>query len=352
MSEKKVVITLDDVSRVRDEPRPASAPITPSGASGSRDWGTVHGASAPVTSAVSGGSFLYNAWVYLSLAGLAGTFAAWALFEPFYSDESPSQWAGYILITAVIGLMCLMFAVAEALVERNPRKAAIRGAIALLAVLLLMPPCNFASNYIYNVLLRAIPNDGGYSPTNPLSWLARGVAWAIFGAAGGLIYGVAGMSLRQGLYGAIGGIVGALVGGLAFNPISMACGGAELSRGLGFSVFGAATGLAIGLVENALKNRWLYVAQGPLAGKQFILYKPVTVFGNDRACDIYLFKDPTILPQHAAIQVQGAQAMLTAAGPTTINGRPVISPNVRLRSGDQVQIGRYVFRYEETNKVA
>ena len=77
----------------------------------------------------------------------------------------------------------------------------------------------------------------------------------------------------------------------------------------------------------------------------------MTVFGNDRSCDIYLFKDSAILPQHAAIQVQGGQAMLTAAGLTTINGRPVISPNVRLRSGDQVQIGRYVFRYEETNKV-
>ena len=352
MSEKKVVITLDDVSRVRDEPRPASAPITPSGASGSRDWGTVHGPSAPVTSAVSGGSFFYNAWVYLSLAGLAGTFAAWALAEPFFSDKSPSQWAGYVMITAVIGLMCLMFAVAEALVERNLRKAAIRGGIAILAVVLLIPPCNFVSDYIYAALINAVREAGSTGPGNPLLWLSRGVAWAIFGVAGGVIYGVAGLSLRQALYGAIGGIVGAFLGGVAFNPIDMACGAPELSRSIGLSVFGAATGLAIGLVENALKNRWLYVAQGPLAGKQFILYKPITVFGNDRACDIYLFKDPTILPQHAAIQVQGAQAMLTAAGPTTINGRSVMSPNVRLRSGDQVQIGRYVFRYEETNKVA
>ena len=164
MSEKKVVITLDDVSRVRDEPRPASAPITPSGASGSRDWGTVHGPSAPVTSAVSGGSFFYNAWVYLSLAGLAGTFAAWALAEPFFSDKSPSQWAGYVMITAVIGLMCLMFAVAEALVERNLRKAAIRGGIAILAVVLLIPPCNFVSDYIYAALINAVREAGSTGP--------------------------------------------------------------------------------------------------------------------------------------------------------------------------------------------
>lgn len=348
-SSNKIVITTSDVAQVRDEPRPASAPVTPTAPSGSRDWGTVHGTPSPVATSSSGGSVLYNAWLYLPLAGLLGTLIGWALTEPFYDDSAPSQLAGYIMITTVAGFMCVMFTVAEAVVERNLRKALVRGGIALLAVLLIVPALNFASDWIYGVLQRLIPNR---SISNPLAWAARSFAWGVFGVASGLIYGMAGRSARQSLYGAIGGLLGAIIGGFVFDPISMAVGGAEASRGIGLGVFGAATGLAIGLVENALKNRWLYVAQGPLAGKQFILYKPVTVFGSDRACDIYLFKDPTILPQHAAIQVQGAQAMLTAAGPTTINGRPVISPNVRLRSGDQVQIGRYVFRYEETNKVA
>lgn len=345
----KIVITTSDVARVREEPRPASAPVTPTAPSGSRDWGTVHGASAPVTSAVAGGSVFYKAWFYLPLAGLLGAFAGWAVAEPFLDDRAPSMLASYVMDTAVAALMCILFAAAEAVIEQNPRKALTRVGIALAAVLVLVLPLDYFSNVIYRFLMQQIPNR---SLANPLEWMARAIAWGVFGLAGGVTYGIVGQSIRQATYGAIGGFIGAFIGGLAFNPILMAVEGAEASRGVAFSVFGALTGLAIGLVENALKNRWLYVAQGPLAGKQFILYKPVTVFGNDRACDIYLFKDPTILPQHAAIQVQGAQAMLTAAGPTTINGRPVISPNVRLRSGDQVQIGRYVFRYEETNKVA
>jgi ubiquitin-protein ligase len=35
----------------------------------------------------------------------------------------------------------------------------------------------------------------------------------------------------------------------------------------------------MGLVGSALKDRWLYVTSGPLAGKQFILYKPQTIMG-------------------------------------------------------------------------
>ena len=56
-----------------------------------------------------------------------------------------------------------------------------------------------------------------------------------------------------------------------------------------------ATGIGIGVIESALKDRWLYVTSGPLAGKQFILYKPVTTIGSSQQCDIYLFKDSNIL---------------------------------------------------------
>jgi len=60
-----------------------------------------------------------------------------------------------------------------------------------------------------------------------------------------------------------------------------------------------------GLVESALKDRWLYVTAGPLAGKQFILYKPRTIVGSDQKCDIYLFKDSNIAKEHAIIDWRG-----------------------------------------------
>ena len=83
-------------------------------------------------------------------------------------------------------------------------------------------------------------------------------------------------------YGALGGAIGALIGGTIFDPISFATHGGAASRAIGFGMLGLATGIAIGLVESALKDRWLYVTAGPLAGKQFILYKPRTVVGGSQ----------------------------------------------------------------------
>ena len=66
----------------------------------------------------------------------------------------------------------------------------------------------------------------------------------------------------------LGGVIGAGLGGLLFDSIVLATHGGALSRGAGLGLTGMATG--IGIIERALKDRWLYVTSGPLAGKQFI----------------------------------------------------------------------------------
>jgi pSer/pThr/pTyr-binding forkhead associated (FHA) protein len=101
-------------------------------------------------------------------------------------------------------------------------------------------------------------------------------------------------------------------------------------------------------VESALKDRWFYVTAGPLAGKQFILYKSETRIGSRQECDIYLFKDPNILPLHAQIQITGARVQLRATGPVHCAGQSV-STRV-LQDGDLLQIGRYSFRYKEKHR--
>src|SRR5207237_942525 len=120
------------------------------------------------------------------------------------------------------------------------------------------------------------------------------------------------------------------------------------SRAVGFALIGVAAGVAIGIVESALKDRWLYVASGPLAGKQFILYKPVTAIGSSQQCDIYLFKDNSIQPQHARIELRGAQTFIQAQGPIFVSGQPTRSR--ALQSGDLVQIGRYAFHFRERHR--
>ena len=124
--------------------------------------------------------------------------------------------------------------------------------------------------------------------------------------------------------------------------------GGAASRAVGFGLVGLATGAAVGLVESALKDRWLYVTAGPLAGKQFILYKPRTVVGSDQKCDIYLFKDSNIAKEHAIIDLAGSRIMLRAIGETYVNGQPVRQQV--LMSGAVVQIGRYAFRYQERQR--
>src|SRR5262249_32508575 len=148
----------------------------------------------------------------------------------------------------------------------------------------------------------------------PAVWLGRGLAWAVFGAAGGTVYGIVGQSSKKGKYGVMGGALGAGIGGMLFDPIVMLTHAGSVSRAVGFSLVGLATGVGMGLVESALKDRWLYVVSGPLAGKQFILYKSETTIGSRQEDDIYLFKDPNILPRHAVISLNGARATLTAAG--------------------------------------
>jgi hypothetical protein len=207
---------------------------------------------------------------------------------------------------------------------------------------------DIVANVIYSIGLGMISAMGVQSYRSPAWWVVRGIAWMVFGIAGGLIYGIAGKSAKKGRFGVIGGLLGAGLGGVLFDPISLSVNGGAPSRAVGFALVGLATGVGIGFVESALKDRWLYVSAGPLAGKQFILYKPLTVIGSQQQSDIYLFKDTSIAPQHASIELRGAQALLRSATPIYVSGVPTQSRV--LQSGDSIQIGRYAFRYHERHK--
>jgi hypothetical protein len=228
------------------------------------------------------------------------------------------------------------------------KKALLRGVLALPLGILLGFIFDMMANIIFNMMLRVCFELGAYTNRNPAVWLARGMAWMVFGAAGGVVYGIVGQSSKKGKYGVLGGALGAGLGGLVFDPIAMATHVGSVSRAVGFALFGLATGVGMGLVESALKDRWLYVVSGPLAGKQFILYKSQTTIGSKQESDIYLFKDPNILPNHAVISLNGARVMLQAMGPVLWAGQQVNSRV--LQDGDLLQLGRYAFRYKEKHR--
>jgi hypothetical protein len=253
-----------------------------------------------------------------------------------------------LLLPAIVALLCVGFGIAESIVERSPKKALIRGVICLPLGIVLGFIFDFVAEIVYAIGMSICAELGAQTVRNPSFWIARGIAWMVFGLAGGLVYGIAGMSTKKMLYGMLGGAIGAGLGGIVFNPIAILTHGGAASRAVGFGLVGLATGVAVGLVESALKDRWLYVTAGPLAGKQFILYKPRTIVGSDQKCDIYLFKDSNIAKEHAIIDLAGSRIMLRAIGETYVNGQPVRQQV--LMSGAVVQIGRYAFRYQERQR--
>ena len=343
-----IKITLDDLANVET---PALAPPGVEAKTGqARVYGNVGDSVEPVVQTPEErGSILLQAWFYLGLAGLLGAFLGWAICEHAFVDGTTGRrWGNFLIIPMVITMECVGFAIAESIVERSSRKAIIRGLLALPLGFVLAFAFDIGAETIFRIGINIIVAAGVQTSHNPAFWVARGIAWLVFGAAGGVVYGIVGQSSKQTAYGALGGSLGALVGGLLFDPIAMLTKGGATSRAVGFSLLGMATGIAIGLVESAMKDRWLYVTAGPLAGKQFILYKPRTVIGSDQHSDIYLFKDSNIQPQHAVIEIAGARVQIRAVGSVFVSGQP--TKLQVLQSGSPLQIGRYAFRYQERQR--
>jgi hypothetical protein len=343
-----IKITLDDLAKVKvDEAR--TGPIVPA-APGTKSYGTITDAAeqGPVA-AEERGSILLQGWFYLGLSGLLGAVAGWAIAEPGFVDNHAEQhWGNVWIVPIILTLMCLGFGIAESIVERSTKKAILRGVLALPLGVFLGFVFYFIGNAIFGVLISISVDLGVRSFKNPAFWISRGLAWTAFGAAGGVVYGIIGQSSKKGTYGVIGGMIGAGLGGMIFDPISLLTQGGGPSRAVGFALVGLSTGVGMGLVESALKDRWLYVTAGPLAGKQFILYKPRTTLGSRQDCDIYLFKDANILPDHASLELNGARVQIRATGPVYLAGSAIQSRV--LQDNDLLQIGRYSFRYKEKHR--
>ena len=87
--------------------------------------------------------------------------------------------------------------------------------------------------------------------------------------------------------------------------------------------------------------------KGPLAGKQFILYKDTTILGSSPKAEIYLFKDDAIEPKHAVLYNRGGRFEIedcdTPDG-TYINGIP-LQGRKPLSAGDQIVLGKTVLEF-------
>ncbi len=305
---------------------------------------------------------LYSSYFYLSIAAALGGFCGWALVEPFLDDqlvvEGSRNIIAFILafptITALIGLF---LGAAEGIMSRNLTRALICGSVGLgigfggglIAVL----PSAFIFGIMAGVAAGLSPDRVEGEMPHGIALLVfmsgRASAWALSALPAGLGQGIALRERKVILNGLLGGALGGLLGGLLFDPIYLALhtpDSAAASRAVGFTVIGLLVGLFVGLVEQWTKTAWMLMKTGPLAGKQFVLYRNPTVLGSSPKADVYLFKDEAIEPRHCLIHNRGGrfeiEALDTEDG-TYVNGIPI--QKKMLQSGDQIVLGKTLLEF-------
>jgi len=258
----------------------------------------------------------------------------------------------------VAGLIGLFIGAADGIVCRLPRRALLCGGVGLLVGLVGGFISSIAAMVAYTPLtaLAMKQTTGPMGSLNTfgfvLQMVGRSVAWGLAGMAMGLGQGIALRSKRLLLYGFIGGVVGGLFGGLLFDPIDMILLGQDKvsshwSRLIGFGVIGLSVGAMIGVVELLARDAWLRMTQGPLTGKEFLLFKDVMNIGSSPRSDLYLFNDPQVAEHHAMIRAVGDECEIEArqrSHPVLLNNRTV--QTARLRHGDNVTIGRTSFVFQ------
>jgi len=262
-----------------------------------------------------------------------------------------------LLLPLTAALIGLALGAADGIVCRLPRRALLGGGVGLLTGFIGGFVFSFVAGLAYRPIADAAANQmAAAHRITPFAFtvqlLGRTLAWTLVGMAMGLGQGIALRSKRLLMYGFIGGVIGGLLGGLLFDPLHLLLVGehapsAHLSRMISLTVIGLAVGAMIGVVELLARDAWLRMVEGPLAGKEFLLFKDAMKLGSSPRCDIYLFNDPLVADVHATLRSIGDHCEIEnehRPNPVLINGRPASLS--RLRHGDQIAIGRTVFVFE------
>jgi hypothetical protein len=288
-----------------------------------------------------------------AVGGLIGFFFAETIKNPSAISAQTSggldaQTALWVMIFGIlVGALLLAW---DGITSSSWQKALNEGAIGALIGALAGFLGGFISQALYSKMFDHAVNTA--TTLNGLKGdliVSRVVGWSVFG----LLLG-AGIGLRGGrrrlLNGLIGGVAGAAAGGLVFQLIGNSSTSSDgfWPRLIGLTATGIGIGLAVGLVERARRDSWVRIVAGPMAGKEFILYKDQTTLGRDYRCDIVLAKDPAAMPVHATFvrDQSGNVSVLPGPGATiAVNG--LTSAGGRLRSSDTITVGSSTLAYSE-----
>ncbi|MFC1462954.1 FHA domain-containing protein [Verrucomicrobiota bacterium] len=261
---------------------------------------------------------------------------------------------GFLFFSVVAGIIGLFLGITDGVLCRQFRRALLCGIVGLLVGLVGGFCSGMFANIVYAPLSRMaykMEGMGGMA----IHMLGRTVAWCVGGMAMGLGQGIALRSRKLFTFGFLGGLLGGTMGGLIFDPIGIVFGSGLpsgfASRLVGLLAIGLFVGLAIGVVELLARDAWLKMLKGPLAGKEFLVFKDVMYIGASPRSDVYLFGDASVDESHAVMRSTGDFCeieSLSDTQPLLINSCEV--RRARLRSGDQIGIGGTIFLYQERKK--
>lgn len=306
---------------------------------------------------------IFANWFYLAVCGGLGAFVAWLILEPFYDDnaiDDESNLAAALMFPVTAAFIGLFLGAAEGIMCRNGLRALKSSAVSLgvgfLGGLVALIPTGIVFGILSTIavsMMDELPQDEMVMPTGMallVLMMGRAAAWSIASVPAGIGQGIALKEKKVIINGLVGALLGGLLGGLLFDPISLILisedGQATYSRAVGFVTIGIFVGLFIGLVEGWTKTAWVLMQKGPLAGKQFIIYKDSTVLGSSPKADIYLFKDDAIEPRHALIINRGGRFEIedcSTPDGTYVNGIPITQTT--LQDKDQIVLGKTVLEF-------
>lgn len=288
--------------------------------------------------------------------------ASGKVVSPLRDQAGTSDTAGLLTFSIVAGVIGLGIGATDGIMCRLPRRALLGGIVGLLIGGVGGLFTSALADVAYALLTTAASAER--MSTVPalralgflLQMIARMFAWTLAGMAMGLGQGIALRSKRLLAYGFLGGVIGGMLGGLLFDPLDLVILGADrigadISRLVGFVVIGAAVGAMIGVVELLTRDAWLRMIEGPLAGKEFLIFRDIMNIGASPKSEIYLFNDAGVAATHAQLRVIGDETEITATDrvhPLVVNQNVV--KNARLRHGDRIMIGSTTFVFEQRQK--
>ena len=318
-------------------------------------------------------NILLNPVFYTAICGLITALIVWGCVEPFIVNEVDSDNAknAIPLLVMMLGMSVFLgssISALDPLMSGNFTKALKNGAIGLGAGLVWsiiggLILVGIIIQLIQAVFLLLCPSiiehlkTGVFTvPVMIFAMTYRAPAWAVLGMGIGAIPGIASSSKKMTFNGIIGGLLGGFLGGFLFDPIYYVTKdistGAGLSRCIGFGMLGLLTGFFVGLVENMAKEVWVTMKSGPLRGKQFVIYHNPTLIGSSPRSDIYIFKDPNVMPTHAKIQKKGSKYEIIDSSQgqgVYVNSEKINSSKI-LENNDTIIVGQSILEFQQKEK--